>query len=531
MAYGPGTNVQNEKNYLNSLVAQGGGNAAWAQNQLNELNAYAAANPPAPAQSAPKPSASSGMSASQSAPAGSVYVPVLGGPGSVDAYTGLTNNQGNQIIYDKVPDTGRYERDAQGNMWYILNGTAYNMSAGVASPGSSGQVWDQSELDKMKYGDAGYAGAPGSYDLTPYNTGSNSVLDQLRAAQAAAEAAAARARDYNLQLIDQQLAGLNNQDAALRGQIYQDSRLKAVQNAEYQAAMGLGGNPYADAPSGYADSVALKQDAAMRNQLQGVSQQTMDAQRALENMRTNAAVLGEQDINKVTSDWASQIANMMYQQERDAANDAYRQWQMTQTEKQSQLAQQQQQWDNQFRQQAFEYGKSQDETERLLQNAKIQAQYGFYDGYKAVGFSDAAIEQMKIEKARADAMEAQALAARYSSGSGGSASDGRIAGMTYSQAYNAAMSELEFTNGSIITPALKAEFQYLEDAFREKYGLGGNTLMSGAPTVSAGSGGPRFSTNVAGQSSLDQTVQNLIYAGYTDDQINDILYRMGISRG
>lgn len=38
MAYGANTNFDNEEKYLNNLAAQGGGNAAWAQNQLKELN-------------------------------------------------------------------------------------------------------------------------------------------------------------------------------------------------------------------------------------------------------------------------------------------------------------------------------------------------------------------------------------------------------------------------------------------------------------------------------------------------------------
>ena len=37
--YNATTNWQNETSYLNGLVAQGGGNAAWAKQQLNDLNA------------------------------------------------------------------------------------------------------------------------------------------------------------------------------------------------------------------------------------------------------------------------------------------------------------------------------------------------------------------------------------------------------------------------------------------------------------------------------------------------------------
>lgn len=39
MAYDANTNWTNEENYLNGLIAQGGGNAEWAKKQMNELNA------------------------------------------------------------------------------------------------------------------------------------------------------------------------------------------------------------------------------------------------------------------------------------------------------------------------------------------------------------------------------------------------------------------------------------------------------------------------------------------------------------
>lgn len=39
MAYNANTNWANEEKYLNNLISQGGGNAAWAKKQMNELNA------------------------------------------------------------------------------------------------------------------------------------------------------------------------------------------------------------------------------------------------------------------------------------------------------------------------------------------------------------------------------------------------------------------------------------------------------------------------------------------------------------
>lgn len=40
--YGANTNIDNERKYLNDLIAKGGGNAEWAKNQMKELDAFAA---------------------------------------------------------------------------------------------------------------------------------------------------------------------------------------------------------------------------------------------------------------------------------------------------------------------------------------------------------------------------------------------------------------------------------------------------------------------------------------------------------
>lgn len=53
--YGAGTNVDNERKYLNDLISKGGGNAEWAKGQMNELDGYAASiAQAAQKQSAPK---------------------------------------------------------------------------------------------------------------------------------------------------------------------------------------------------------------------------------------------------------------------------------------------------------------------------------------------------------------------------------------------------------------------------------------------------------------------------------------------
>lgn len=44
--YKAGTDIENEKKYLNSLISQGGGNAEWAKQQMTELNNYTSASAP-----------------------------------------------------------------------------------------------------------------------------------------------------------------------------------------------------------------------------------------------------------------------------------------------------------------------------------------------------------------------------------------------------------------------------------------------------------------------------------------------------
>lgn len=85
MAYNADTNWANEEKYLNGIISQGGGNAAWAQNQMKELNA--AKQQYGGAQS--QPSAPS---------AANQYFPEANGQGSVpggyrgraDVYSGTT---------------------------------------------------------------------------------------------------------------------------------------------------------------------------------------------------------------------------------------------------------------------------------------------------------------------------------------------------------------------------------------------------------------------------------------------------------
>lgn len=82
MAYNANTNWSNEEAYLNGLISKGGGNAAWAKNQLNELNA-AKQQYGGGSQTPSTPSAPS---------VANKYFPSAGGQGSVPGgYQGVTD--------------------------------------------------------------------------------------------------------------------------------------------------------------------------------------------------------------------------------------------------------------------------------------------------------------------------------------------------------------------------------------------------------------------------------------------------------
>ena len=195
--YNANTNWKNEEKYLNNLIAQGGGNAQWAQQQMNDLKtaqSQYASTPVPTAQSSPVgANTTTPQSVNQSAPAGQVYLPTVLNQGTTDSYTGQQNTQGKQIGYGTAEDTGYYTTDAQGTTWYVLNGMAYNMSAGVPGTNTSGTVWTQSDLSKIN-GAGNQSSLPSNYDImaTGYSPSApnNSILEQLHAAQVAAEESA-----------------------------------------------------------------------------------------------------------------------------------------------------------------------------------------------------------------------------------------------------------------------------------------------------------------------------------------------------
>jgi hypothetical protein len=163
-----------------------------------------------------------------------------------------------------------------------------------------------------------------------------------------------------------------------------------------------------DAPSGYAENANLQRDAAMKTSLAGVDRQMTDAQLALENMKTNAAVLGESDINQIAADAAAKMFDYKYQAGRDAQADAYQAWQQQQAEAQMAFEQSMTLLDNEYRNRVYQTGLDQYTSEQQLQQAKLQAQYGDFTGYQALGIDTT---QMEAEWARLKLMDEKAAEA------------------------------------------------------------------------------------------------------------------------
>ena len=139
--------------------------------------------------------------------------------------------------------------------------------------------------------------------------------------------------------------------------------------------------------------------------------------------------------NQEYNDWMSkleQAAQEMYQQDRSdklnslgVLNDAYsreygeygdklNQWN---TDRNFAYQQAQDALANQWKQKEWDYNMSQDEYNRLAQQAEIMASYGDFSGYKALGYTDAQIGQMR----QAYQIRQSAKASGGTSGSGDSA--------------------------------------------------------------------------------------------------------------
>lgn len=261
--------------------------------------------------------------------------------GSATSGSGVTQSATGQTL----PGGGVWSRDDQGTNWYTVGNQSYNMSA------------------------------PNT-DFYKAQAQSNSYLDELRKAQQAAEEAQRLKTENNIKLIEQQMQTLGKQTADQKSDIYTTSRISALQNAEKQAALGLGGGVYDDAPSGYAESVRLRQDSELKNSLNAADQAKLDAQRALENMKINAATMGEADLNSVTSEWAQAIAAAKQQQAQQEQDNMWKVYEALQNQEAIEREKTQQAWENQYKQSALDADIKASDLSQAMDRAKIE--YNIY---------------------------------------------------------------------------------------------------------------------------------------------------------
>lgn len=157
--------------------------------------------------------------------------------------------------------------------------------------------------------------------------------------------------------------------------------------------------------------------------------------------------------NQEYNDWMSkleQAAQEMYQQDRSdklnnlgVLNDAYNreygeygdklnQWN---TDRNFAYQQAQDALTNQWKQKEWDYNLSQDEYNRLAQQADNLAAYGDFSGYKALGYTDSQINQMRQAYQIAQAAKAKSGSSRSSGSSGDKKSgDSGNGGMKFSVA-------------------------------------------------------------------------------------------------
>ena len=143
MAYNANTNWNNERSYLNGLISKGGGNAAWAKNQMNELN-----------KAQQQYGGSSGSSGGSTTRTPSTSTPSRSGGGN--SYTPASGSQASAPSSPSTPAaSGGY--DASTN-W--ANENSY--LNGLISKGGGTAEWAKKQLQALQEAQQKYTGSAGT---------------------------------------------------------------------------------------------------------------------------------------------------------------------------------------------------------------------------------------------------------------------------------------------------------------------------------------------------------------------------------
>lgn len=202
--------------------------------------------------------------------------------------------------------------------------------------------------------------------------------------------------------------------------------------------------------------------------------------------------------NQEYNNWMSkleQAAQEMYQQDRSdklnnlgVLNDAYNreygeytdqlnQWN---TDRNFSYQQEQDALSNQWKQKEWDYSMSQDEWNKAAQQAETMAAYGDFSGYKALGYTDSQIEQMRQTYQITQAAKAQSGTVRRTAGSG----DDGDSGMTLSVAKDNASQGIftqevldAFHNAGYGDEYLESKYGYNNPASASNFNRAYNSLM------------------------------------------------------
>lgn len=194
----------------------------------------------------------------------------------------------------------------------------------------------------------------------------------------------------------------SDQYAALKKQ-YANNGEMSMNDLMGQVAARTGGlaSSYAAQVGGqtYNDYMAKLEQAAQEMYQQSRSDQ-LDNLNALQQIYNNEYGAYQDALNQYNTN-----RNFEYQQRQDALNRTYQQ-------EQDKIA-------NDWKEKEWNYGLTQDEWNKAASQAETLAQYGDFSGYKALGYTDAQIADMKKQWDIAQALEAQKTRSSGSSSSGG----------------------------------------------------------------------------------------------------------------
>ena len=278
---------------------------------------------------------------------------------------------------------------------YIINGTTYQdeggtqaVAAGSTVTDASGRKWYKGangSVEVVGNGpvSSGLPSAGGLYDtiLANQEKAAQEQKDSLAAYQAAQDDLIRAKTDAAVEKLRGQVDPLNQGYDATKQQNYRAYVKSGNGLSEQLAAAGLG-------TSGAAESSRVALDTDYREGQNTVELQRQNALQSIEQQIVQAQLSGDYEAANTLASYYQQLAALQQQTASDGANALLTAYQLRQNEENTQYERQQaeKQWAWQTQQQG---------NESALQKAETLAAYGDFSGYKALGYTDAQIAQMK----------------------------------------------------------------------------------------------------------------------------------------